>query len=636
MKTPQTEAKLNIFAVPSQTTILFGLIVAVLLGTVFAGSIGPSPICTWPLALGLLFLPLRAFLSRPERDFARYHLSPAGDELADLQRAVETNARAIGLRRIPKLVVSPDKRPLYTLGTCRHWYIAVSHKAALRLQEKLANPDDVPVIQAKLIHELYHFKTGDYWQLGYTRELLRTVFLFMAWVATFFCGFGFLLIVAAPDFLQLDPTKLLGQADNLAPEVRQMLLQMMPSPDEMEAVRQKAAVINLPLVLNFVVGATLPYVIMGGILWGLYWPKLWRMREFYADAGVVQTQGKATPYLSTLTQIPLRSLRKYPYKGLKVPHREDKRVSNRVRAWWKRFKALVKRHPDAASRITCVEDPRQVFGSWIDSAILVGCLALLLDIILVSPLTILYAGSWPMHFSTLAVLIIVSFNLIPSLIQGQSIWSDIVKIVAVMVTLRLAWLLLTIGLMVLLLIFAPDILSEMLTAFVASSAHFAGYSDELAFDNPSTFVIEATVLNLAQVFIIFLVLISALGLVAFLLRRLLTWYGFPQASRRLMKVAYLVIGSAALFLGLTILPPTTAALLRPTDLLKPSGIIAGAFGFIVTVIGLGLFLLADQRYAQRCPRCGAGVPGPYHLGKRCGIPTCKELLHPWLIAEYEL
>ncbi len=636
MKAPpqKTEAKLNIFALPSQTTLLFGLIVTVLLGTVFVGSIGPSPICTWPLALGLLFLPLRTFLARPERDFARHNLSPAGDDLADLQQAIETNAKAIGLRRTPRLVVSPSKRPLYTFGTRRHWYIAVNHEAALRLQESLEDPDVAPVAQARLIHELYHFKTGDYWQMGYTRELLRTVFLFMAWAATFFCGFGFLLIVAAPDFLQLDPTKLLEQAGNLTPEVRQMLLQIMPSPGEMEAVRQKAAVINLPLVLNFIVGATLPYVIMGGILWGLYWPKLWRMREFYADAGVVQAQGKATPYLSALTQIPLPLLKKYPYERSLAICQQGKGFLDIVREWWRRIKALLKRHPDAATRITCVKDPSQVIDNWVDAAILAGSLTLLLDILLVSPLTILYAGSWPMHFSTLAILVVVSLNLISPLAQGKSVWSDMLKIIVVVVALRLAWLLLTIGLMILLLVFAPDILSETLVAFVASSAHFAGYSDELIFDNLSAFVVKASILNLAQVLIIFFILMVALVLVAFLLRCLLTWYRFPQVNQRLMKVAYLVIGWVALLLGLTILPLITTALLRLTDLLNLPGIIVGALGLIIAATGLGLFIYAHRKYARRCPRCGTAVPGWYHVGKRC--KACNALLHPWLIAEYEL
>lgn len=637
----EARIKLNVFALPSQTIIIFGLMVVILLGAVLAGSIGPSPIPVRPLAVGLLLLPLRAFLARPEREFARYNLSVAGDELTGLQQAIEINARDIGLRRTPRLIVSSDKglKQPYAFGTFRHWYIAFDRKTAGRLQAELVDPEVTPVVQAKLVHELYHFKTGDYWQMGYARELLRTMFLSMAWAVAFFCGFGFLLVVAAPDLLAFDPSDLIGQMDNLTPEMRQMLIYLMPTLTEIEQLRQKMESTNLFLVLNFVVSALLPFVVTGGILWMLYWPKLWRVREYYADAGVVHTQGEVVPYLSTLTKIPLSLLRKHPHilAGTpEAPHRSKEMPRKGARKLWATIGELLSRHPDAARRIGCVGEPFRMFDDWISTAILTGSLALLLDVLLVSPLTLLYAGKWPMHFSTLAILAVVSLNLIPQLVQGRSARSDILKIVSVGVSLRLAWLLLTIGFLMVLWIFIPDLLSDILAAFVASSAHFAGYSDELRFDSLAGFIVEASILNLVQVFIIFFILIIALLLVTSLLRRLLTWYGLPRASRRLMRVAYLIIGLMALFLSMTILPLITKALLRPADLSNTLGMVLGATGLILTAFGLGLFLYADGKYAQRCPKCGAVVPGPYWLGKPCQAPGCNELLHPWLVAEYEL
>jgi len=639
MEAPLRQKALNIFALPSQMAIIFGLIVAVLLGTLFAGSIGSSPVPVWPLAIGLLLLPLRAFLARPEREFARHNLSAAGNDLAGLQQAIETSATEIGLRRTPRLVVSSneDSKQPYVFGTFRHWYIALNHEVAKHLQADLLDPDVAPVVQAKLIHELYHFKTGDYWQMGYVRELLHTIFLFMNWAVVFFCGFCFLLLVAAPDFLRFSPSELVGQIDTLSPEARQMLIRLMPSPAEIEQVSQKAKNINLFLVLNFVVSALLPFVVMGGVLWGLYWPKLWRMRELYADAGVVHAQGKVRIYLSALTKIPLHLLSKYPSTLASTSEAFRRRKGGpRFRKLWTTVKGLVVRHPDAASRIACVTEPRRIFGSWIGTAVLVGSLTLLLDILLVSPLTILYVGKWPMHFSTLAILAVIALDLIPRLVQGESVWPEILKIAAVGMGLRLAWLLLTIGFLAILLVFAPNLLSDILAAFVASGAHFAGYSDELRFDDLAGFVVEASILNLAQVFIIFFVLIVALLLIGSLLRRLFTWYSLPRANRRLMKVAYMVIGLVGLLLGLTILPLITTVLLRPADLFNPLGIIVEASGFVLTACGVGLFLYADQRYARRCPSCGTLVPGPYSLGKHCQSPDCSKLLHPWLMAEYEL
>jgi hypothetical protein len=267
--------------------------------------------------------------------------------------------------------------------------------------------------------------------------------------------------------------------------------------------------------------------------------------------------------------------------------------------------------------------------------VLVGSLVLLLDILMNSPLTLFYVGAWPMHFSTLVVLVLVSLSLIPTLVQGKSAWADLLKIVFVVGALRLGWLLLTIGLLVALLIFAPSTLSEVLAAAVASTAHFAGYSGELTIADLSGFVMKAAILNLAQVVIICLILVIALVAVTFLLRRLLTWYRLPQASQRLMRIGYSLIGLVALLLGLTILPPVTTALLRPAELLNPVGILIGLLGLITCAIGFGLFLYADRRYSQRCPRCPQcekNVPGPYYLGKRC---PCGDLLHPWLTVEYK-
>ena len=91
----------------------------------------------------------------------------------------------------------------------------------------------------------------------------------------------------------------------------------------------------------------------------------------------------------------------------------------------------------------------------------------------------------------------------------------------------------------------------MLEDAVAVIARFAGNSDDLGFDDLNAFVIQAAAVNLVQVFIIFATLLGGLAFVAFLLRRLLTWYGFQRgdAQRRLMKAAYWVIGLTCLFLA---------------------------------------------------------------------------------------
>lgn len=411
----------------------------------------------------------------------------------------------------------------------------------------------------------------------------------------------------------------------------------MPSQAAIDQVRQRATEINLPLVLDFVVSATLPFVIIGGLLRVLFWPKLWRMRELYADAGVVHTQGEVAPYLSARIGIPLPLMREYPsvLDGIRnTSSKKTKTITSRIKDSWRKVREMVNYHPDTATLLKCIKDPSQIFDPWLITALLVGSLALLLDILLSSSMTLLYVGSWPMHFSTLTIMVIVALDLIPPLVQGQSVRTDLAKIVTFTMSLRLGWLLITIGLMVVLLIVAPDTLDQMLTSAVASTAHFAGFSGDLGFDNLTAFVIKAAVLNIAQVFIITVVLAGSLLLIAFLLRRILTWYGLPHADERLMKIAYGIVGVIASCVGLTVLPLLTAILLDPANLLEPVTIGIEILGVIVTVAGLLLFLKADKRYAKRCPACDADVEGTFRIGKHCR--TCCELLHPWLIAGYEI
>ena len=199
--------------------------------------------------------------------------------------------------------------------------------------------------------------------------------------------------------------------------------------------------------------------------------------------------------------------------------------------------------------------------------------------------------------------------------------------------MRSAWLTLTIGLMFLLLVLAPDLLLEVLTSAIVSTARYTRQLTEPVVDDLGAFVLEASLINVAQVFVVLASLILLIGANAVLLRRLLTWYAFPQAEHRLLKAAYGTIAVTTASFGLAVLSPVTIALLRPEELIKLPTIIMGSIGFTVAIIGLGLFLYADRAYAGRCPDCGARTPGPYWLGKRCD--ACDGLLHRWMIAEYD-
>lgn len=633
---PETnKVKLNIFALPSQTTILFGLIVAVLLGTVLVGSIDPSlPACMRPLPLTLLVLSLRRFLGWPEREMARHDLQPAGDDLAALRQAIAEDVQDIGLPRVPQLVVGPDKRLIKTFGSFRHWYIAMGRERALDWQKKLKDPKEASATHAGLIHELHHFKNGDYWQMGYARELLLVVAIFSIWVMALSTGFGVFLLLVRPHLVQFDPVGFVNKIQTLTPEARQIFLQLLPSVEAMAEFREQASIIDPLLSTTLITSAVLPLILAGVILWLVYWRKLLRVREFYADAGAVHIQKETDPLRSILAGIPLRFLQAYPDSDTPADLRQ------KGEGFWSKTKKLISKlwdfHPDLATRIVCWQEPSKAFDTWGGAAILAGSLILILDIVLASsPLTLLYIGQWPMHFSTLAIFVVVSLWVITPLALGKIAWPDTLKIIAIVVGLRLAWLAMTIGVLATLLFLAPAVLSDILTTAVANTARYSGPLEGPAFPDLNAFVLEASLSNTAQVFILLFVLVVAIGVSVWLIRRLLTWYGFLQTDKRFEWTVYLIIGASVTFWGLTVLPLLTTTLLRPTELLNPTGILGGVVGFLIAAIGLGLFFHADRRYGRRCPSCGGFVDGAYYLGKLCPNADCKKLLHPWLRVEYD-
>jgi len=273
--------KINLFALPSQTAMLFWLIAFTLLGAILLGSTGSGPIPLVWLPLAIVFLSLRGFLERPSRDIRKNCLTPIGNDFPKLQETIENGAQRIGLKRIPRVLINHKQDELYIMGSFRRWYIVCGLAEAQSLEDRLIDPQSSLPAQAKLLHELYHFKTGDYWQLGYLTELFRATFSLMLWTMSFFVGWSFLLALAKTAVLQFSPDSML---DGLTPETQSLLKPLItasfPSSAELELMRQKAAGIDLFSVASFVVNISLPLIVLAAVLWWFYRASLWRMREF--------------------------------------------------------------------------------------------------------------------------------------------------------------------------------------------------------------------------------------------------------------------------------------------------------------------------------------------------------------------
>ncbi len=623
--------RLNLFALPNQTAFLFGLITTVLLGALWLGGLGTAPVGLWPLALGLLLLTLRAFLARSYRDIHQRGLSSAGPDLQVLKDSLAAHAHQLGLKRVPQLYVAPGGlNEIQTFGTFRHWFIATGHEAAQEWQRQLVDPQQAPAAQAVIIHELYHFKTGDYWQLGLVEQLLHLTLSFLGWATAFLTGYGLLLALAQNDLFSIDFPQRIRQIEALPPELAELFISQFPSAAVIEEMQAKLAEISILRWVNFVLTSLIPFVLIAGVLRSLFWPKLWRMRELYADAGAVHAQGRILPWYASLLG--------WDYQALS----EDRQgldenihaVLGRKISLLDRLRSLGQTHPDGYTRFLSVLRPEQAFDPWPVTAILVGSLVLVLDILLVSPLTLIITGAFPMHFSTLVALVMVTIQyVVPRIASGQPAWQGAMKVAAVVAGVRLLWLLITLGVFLMLAVGAPDYFSDMLAEAVASAAHYAGRA---AVDSgtPMAFLGLASVVNLLQVLLIALVLGLSLISTAQLLICFFTWYRLPNAQARLAHGVYLITGASALAWGTVVMLPLTLLLIRPGELATLENLLVVGGGLVTAGAGLWWFWRLSLKYSGLCPHCGCQIPGAFYPGKTC--PGCSEKLFPWLAVEYRL
>src|SRR5262245_46846590 len=215
--------RLNLFALPNQTTILVILLVSVLYGTLIAVGATVQPVIFWLLALGLLVLSLRGLLSWPERECARNKLAPAGEEFAPVQTLIARLACDLELPRAPQLMLSRDD-DLRIFGSWRRWYIAMDEGRARKMMDMLGNETLEPQAEAALLHELCHFKHGDHSWTGYARALLRASLWLMVWATVMLVGILGLLSLAQRAFFENhSPARVAERLNAIVPGAGQLL-----------------------------------------------------------------------------------------------------------------------------------------------------------------------------------------------------------------------------------------------------------------------------------------------------------------------------------------------------------------------------------------------------------------------------
>lgn len=616
--------RLNLFALPSQTSILFYLLMVVLWGAIGINLFGAQVIPLWPLGVLLLILPFYGFLLRPDIEKNKYALCPPLEgEYPRLVGRIAEVARQINLPRAPIVWIDRHRsQPVYSLGTFRRWYIVFSPAQAQTLEDLLSNPATAIQADVQILHELYHFRNGDIWQLGLLVELFRYSFLIMGWALLFLLGWGLVLVLAKGTFLQFSTAEILT---HLPAETRTslepLLLAAFPSPQELNAVQEKARSIDLGLVLQFILNLTLPYVVFAAFLWLFYRPLLWQAREYYADAGVFQVQKNTVPFLKFI----LVNKKTVLHDNGRGHHH-----AGRLR-WlldgWNRVRKFFKGEfwPDFGLRWRAFQLPQAVFYDWKKITWILGGLALSLEIFLATPLTLPLHGANPLMFPTLIVLAGMAYFLLPKIVLADHAWRDGLKVLGGITLLRATWMLLTLTLLWSMYLIFPNILFQVLQSAIYSTARYVGISSLLELDLLE-FLVTASWRNLAQIPLVFVIQVFGFAFLLFVFRRILAWYGLLTTHRRFQRVILLAVTGICLVSGTLILPVSMSILLWQ----NPSfGSIL--FGFLIMLLFGGWFYMLDQRYHARCPACQVLVKQSTVLGAIC--ESCGNSLLPWLVSD---
>lgn len=628
--------KLNVFALPSQTSLLF-LAMVVVLGIPVLLSGSKSSFLLLPvLPVGVALLTLWDFLHQPGALRRRWHMEDLPVEHDWLRDWIGRLALEVGLRQPPQLLVASGSLGApFAFGTWRRHTLAFpawllpEMAAAVRR----AHTDDPAAVEAVLRHELAHFVNQDVWLASFSRSLLKMTVIFMAanWFAMLWLPFTYeLLRQAVGDWSGLLPAPLLAL---LPDDVQQFVGHPPPlAPADV-------------LVMETMIGVAL-WPLIGGalLLWRTTWNALLQVREQVADARVASWLRSAAPvgramhwFNGVQATVLVEEESASVWDRLRLGLRNIPGVRRAAQPlawpgaavagrWWSP-------QPPAAARHVTLARPEQVYGS----AAGIGRRAGLAVLLLYGLLASIFVPAGQGVNSEIAVglgFVLLALGLTPmAIVDGHDrplLLREVGLAVAIYALLFGVVVMVMLGLAALVLAWQPRSLDLTLyaIAMVAPRGEL-----RVVVDDPNMWLLQAF-FGALLTFGVGLPLMMLLAVLAdlFLKRWALTWYAAPLMQRRpkLFLMTVTTTGALILWLGAvpvlnllafpTIFQPDAAFWLR----LSCAGllvVLAGAVGLVMHI-----------RYARRCSACAGHVDGAYVLGRRC--PECNCLLNPWLVAGY--
>ncbi len=652
--------KLNIFALPSYTAIIFGLIAAVILGIAFTTLLPAAQLWWPPVIFGLTLLPLRDFLQWPDRLLREYRIRRSvrdhGLDNDPTRREIEAALAALAPDRPPELCITDVPVDIESFGTFRRRYVVLGRDAADRLARGLTSPRRRQPYLAILCHEVAHFVNHDMPLAQLSRSLLKMTVLVMTaniWIGLLLVAF--VVVVSAdvqrPEFW-LDLSRRLASS---TPGFPQVDLAWIPdalraqNPYAFDKLQDPAGrnALWLSSALSLL-GAQLPFVLVGGILWLFYWPRLMRIRELYADARAAQMLQDA--------DAPLKALLEHGFLAF-APGAAQLTSWQRLRQGWShvlgRARGLPLRlpivgrlfalHPDQEMRRLCLADPVRVFGKPHEIAITVGLAVILLDLATRGILTAAYIYEPGPYLPAVIGFAITALWLLPQVCVAGSkarpgtLLRKIALVTGMIMSLKLLMHVIDLGLVAFMRLTdaagwgkALDLWVYVMLGVGAEGPLPGLMGLEVSWAK----FVEIHVLRPMAYFGLALppVLVALLWADATLKRRALTWYGLGPRVRSVFWFSTVV---HALLLALVAVPVLNHLLFPEIYAGWSVATVAGAIGALTAALGYGIwFWRLDRRWAGHCPACHQPVAGHYYPGKTCPNETCNQRLHPWLVAPY--
>jgi Zn-dependent protease with chaperone function len=143
-----------------------------------------------------VLLTLWSFLREPVVIIARYKLESLSNTRPEIVEQVLALATAINLKRTPIILRIPNNQDMliFTFGTWRHQYIAISDQA-------LAVWSDQQTLEAVVLHELGHLASGDIWKTGWSLQYIKWLGVFAVAILSS-SVFGTVLVFSIGDVLR--------------------------------------------------------------------------------------------------------------------------------------------------------------------------------------------------------------------------------------------------------------------------------------------------------------------------------------------------------------------------------------------------------------------------------------------------